>query len=399
MNESPLSPELETLLDECLEAVLRGKTTLDECLMQYPEYAAELRPLLQVGLLTTRLKSPEMPAAGVEALEARLRGQMAVAMPRPAASRVRQGRFTPLAKLAAMVAVVLLLALGAGGGAVAASSSSIPGDPLYGLKRLWEQIVLLLSPLTGEIDDLWLRLAQTRLYEAEQLAGQGRLTDEALVDLYAAMAQSITLADEATTPQVVVYLEDARDTLADVTTAPEIEAIHAQVVELAQPELRVDGRLQPPEHMTLSPEARSVEVIASPTTTPTATATLSPSPEPTDTPDNQPSATFTPAAMDTATPRVPPTATRTLTPTVTQTTTLTPTMTPSATWTALPLPTRDVEGVPPTRDIRVSPDVQPTSTRILPTEDATIRYRETQRSVYMTQTAQPPPTATGDPEP
>ncbi len=384
MNETPHSPEFEAILDECLDALLRGTVTLDECLEHYPDYATDLKPLLQTGLLTSRLKSPEMPAARIDALEDRLRGQMPNL--RSAQSRVVQGQFSSLAKLVAMIAVVLFFALGAGGSVVAASSNSLPGDPLYGLKRLWEQIVLLLVPLTGELDDLWLRLAQTRLYEAEQLAARGELTDAALVDLYESMVQSIALADEQTLPQVEAYLDEVEQTLITIAPSPETMTQYLQVLALSSgttPQVHTEPSDQELQGVPPTLDQFGLTATLTPVLTDTPAATLTP--------------TFTPSVTSTSTPRVPPTATRTPTQTLTVTPTFTPSITPSATWTPLPLPTLNTGGdTQPTRDPS-SGGVQPTSTRILPTVDATIRYRETEQSVFMTQTAQPPPTATGAP--
>lgn len=388
MNDTYLSPELHTLLDDCLAQILRGDRTLEDCLADFPDQADELRPALQVALLTARLKSPEMTAAGVDALEMRLRGQMMAQHKHRTA-----GRFAPLAKIAAMVGIAFLLLLGTGGGAVAASANTIPGDTLYTVKRLWESIVLALSPLTGDIDELWLWLAQNRLYEAEQLAAQGRLDDEALIELYEAMAMSITLADAESAPQVMAYLDEARDTLAGITAAPEINAIYEHVVEIAEPVLREDGRLQPPEQMTLRPA--DLETVAA-TLTPTLTPTEPPaSATPTSTDTPVPSATFTPTVTDTATPRLPPTATRTTTPTLTPTATVTPTITPTATWTPLPLPTRIDGGGAPIIVPTVGGGDDHDQPGGLPTIDGTVRYRETESAVYQTQTAEPVPTEPG----
>ena len=42
--------EFDNIFDECLERILTGEETVEQCLASYPEYAAELEPLLQTAL-------------------------------------------------------------------------------------------------------------------------------------------------------------------------------------------------------------------------------------------------------------------------------------------------------------------------------------------------------------
>ncbi|MGB2815194.1 MAG: hypothetical protein WBC75_08950, partial [Dehalococcoidales bacterium] len=42
--------ELVDIFEECLERILTGGETVEQCLAAYPEYAAELEPLLQTAL-------------------------------------------------------------------------------------------------------------------------------------------------------------------------------------------------------------------------------------------------------------------------------------------------------------------------------------------------------------
>jgi len=169
MNQYFDDPEFDSILAQCMEDVQRQHRTLDECLQTYPHYAEQLKPLLMAGLMTTRLKAPQMSTSSVDALEMRLRAQMK-------RQRMPQQRRTGLAyglsRLAAVLVVALLIAFGSGAGLVAASSNSLPGDPLYGIKRLWEAIILALSPLTGPQDLLWQHIAETRLDEIERLAAE-----------------------------------------------------------------------------------------------------------------------------------------------------------------------------------------------------------------------------------
>ncbi|MQY73396.1 MAG: hypothetical protein GH142_06995, partial [Dehalococcoidia bacterium] len=44
--------EFENILEECLERILTGGETIEQCLASYPEQAVELEPLLQTALST-----------------------------------------------------------------------------------------------------------------------------------------------------------------------------------------------------------------------------------------------------------------------------------------------------------------------------------------------------------
>jgi len=388
VSELRTSPEFNDILAECLEDVLRGRKTLAECLRTYPDYAAELKPALQIGLLTARLKSPEMAQSSVEALEMRLRGQMPAVGPRRNVIALPLG----MSRLAAAIAVIVILALGSGAGLVAASADDLPGDPLYGLKRLWETILVAFAPLTGQPGDLWLRIANTRLDEANALSEQGRLTEDALVDLYKAIYQVSQYGyGGGDASAIIAYFNRAYLALTNRIKPPQgAERVYQDVVDAIAPS-RVQNGILTPLTSELPPSLMSTPPLVIPPVVP---ATATKTPLPTDTSSPTPTATaistVTPSSTlsATRTPRIPATATRT--PTFTPSPTLTPTFTPSPTmtWTPLPLP-----GMPPITGAPTSvpPGFIPSTTPvILPTMDATERVRATQQSVYLTQTAGPP---------
>ncbi len=378
--------DFDTLLTDCLDAVTSGRLTIAECLERYPDFADELKPALQVGLLTARLKKPEMSAEAVSTLETRLRA----AMEAPSSPPLRLIHLPPaLGRLAAAVLIAAALAFG-GGGLVSASASSLPGDPLYGLKRLWEAIILALSPLTGSLDDLWLSVVEIRLDEVEALAAADRLTPEALDDLYRAMAQAILHADADSQARALRVLAETRVSLSRAAPPPGGETVHQALLDWIVPQVE-SGQLlpladvEPPQN--IPPTATPTGML---TAVPTATDT--PTLTPTDTLTPMPTATDTPTATFTRTPT--PSRTPTLTPTATFTPTATPT--PTLTWTPLPLPERPTDDSAPTA--APSPADQSISTPIvIPTWDATLRVRATEHAIQMTQTAGPPLTPTTGP--
>jgi hypothetical protein len=383
---SDYTPELDAILDECLDDVLHGRRTIADCLAQYPDYAADLKPALQMGLLTARLKSPAMSAERVDALEAKLR-----AGARPAAVVERAPVFASFSRLAAVLAIAFLLAFGSGAGLVAASANTVPGDALYGIKRLWEAIILLFSPLTGQYDDLLLHLAETRLDEVERLANAGRLTPDALAWLYEATARAARAADAETAPKVLAFLNKSRLSLARLQPPSSALPVFQDVLRILDTS---DGRLHPPPDDL--PPSRSGRPLPTevPTAAPTATVTPTLTPTATLTPTVTQTATPTATATNTVTPSRTPTPTPSDTPTITPSPTLTPSITPSVTpsWTPLSPPTLPPYVYVPTATPRGGGSGNIPPTAVLPTSDATQRVRETQQSVYQTQTAGPPAT-------
>jgi hypothetical protein len=389
---TPANYPLETILADCLDAVLSGQASVADCLERFPEVAGELKPLLLAGILAARLRSPEMAADQVDALEARLRAQMAART-----SGSRQVIILPVLQIAvgraaAIIVIAFMVFFGGSAGLVGASANTVPGDTLYTLKRFWENLILVITTLAGSLDELWLHFAQVRLEEAVTLSQQNHLTPVALADLYTATVNAALAANPENQGRVIAFMDRAREALAPLAYPPEVADVFQDTLTLMNPVLDSESRLQtpdsllPPHYPAGLPGTTPTPVIADTapatptptlivaTATPTATLTAS--------------ATLTPSATATWTPRFPATATTTPTWTPSPTWTLTATLTPSPTWTPLPLPQVPPIGTPVLPPTAGHTAPRPTDTPV-PTLDITERVRETQRSVYLTQTAGP----------
>ncbi len=398
MNTFIDDPEFDSILAQCMEDVQRQHRTVDECLQTYPHYAAALKPLLLAGLMTSKLKAPQLSSQAVNAIELKLRAQM---KKQPRVMQRRSGIAYGLSRLAAMVAIALLLAFGSSAGLVAASSNSLPGDPLYGIKRLWEAIILALSPLTGPQDLLWQHIAETRLDEIERLAAEGKLDETALLDFYSALYYFSGFSSVQNDPKIMALMQNTASALLMINPPAEAEVVYKEVLRLAQDNVRTGIVKPPPAELpasiiqltmvpTLIPSATLAASIEAATATIPGTATRTPLPSATATVTASPSVTPIPTLTVTPsrTPRIPPTATKTITPTVTITATATATITPTSTWTALPLPSAVVPGKLPTATATTS--VNATNAPYVTPEIEATRIRETEQSVFLTQTAGPP---------
>jgi hypothetical protein len=386
------TPQPTTIYDDifevCWQAIQAGESTLDACLRQYPAHADDLKRDLTLAMAIEKLPQPVMSQSSEDALEARLRQQFRTQFPNATAQTTQQTtqqervlRPRPsfwLGKSAAAVVLAFLMFLGGTGTAVAASATSMPDQPLYQVKRLWESVVVIIAQVVGNLDDVWLQLAQTRLEEVLYLIGQGD-TDGAsdlLADLSIALNEAHENADDDTETRVITFALSAQtimeqSPLVDDASYGALDAL-VRTVAPSSP--------TPMPALLVTPTLIPAQVLpsATPTLIPSATATLLVA---TETPVNPP-ATSTPRFAATATATSSPTATLTFTPSP-----IAPSDTPTATWTALPpLPSITPNVASTLRPSATPREVMPTST---PASVNGTQYfiRQTDQAVQMTQTA------------
>ncbi len=161
----------EAILIECLEALQAG-TTVEQLLAGHPSDAAQLEPALRVAANLSTLEGVDpSPAAQSRARIAFL--AKAAAM-RPASPLTAQAGWL-LRPLTAFVTIVVLLAI-VGGGVLGTSASSLPGDPLYGIKRSLESFELSLARDPVRRANLEESYAQRRVQEAKAVQSSKRAT-------------------------------------------------------------------------------------------------------------------------------------------------------------------------------------------------------------------------------
>ncbi len=159
-----MDQRLDDLLEEGVQRVVLGGEPLEAFLADYPESRTDLEPLLQMALAVRR-------AAAIEptpALRAAIRQRLAAA----AEPRRRWWGFLQWQRALAGVAGIILLA--GGFGAAAAAPQSLPGDPMYVVKRSLEEVRLVLAFDSEERARQLTGLAQQRSEEQARLAALGR---------------------------------------------------------------------------------------------------------------------------------------------------------------------------------------------------------------------------------
>ena len=162
-------------LNNCFEKMLAGDESMESCLARYPEHAPELEPLLET-MKAARAASNLSPDPSFRA-RARYEFRSALYDSMPAKKRPALSWRWRWATIASTAGVLLLTSAG---GAVAASSNSMPGQPLYQVKRIIEEVQLTLTPSQAAKARLYATLADHRVSEivyAAQL-GDVQLTED-----------------------------------------------------------------------------------------------------------------------------------------------------------------------------------------------------------------------------
>lgn len=189
--------DLSQPFEECLQA-MRERRNLQEVLRRYPSDRDELVGLLRLSVDLSSLGAP----APDPAFRLRARNRMLAL----AEQRRRAHRHSwlprlpkPAARLALAGAFAAALLVGAVT-AAAASDSSLPGDPLYGIKLQIEHIQLAATLDSAARARLQLHFADVRLAEAQRLYALGRPQDAVrLINQYDA-AVGVFSKSVATTP-------------------------------------------------------------------------------------------------------------------------------------------------------------------------------------------------------
>lgn len=162
---------LYEVLEKCLLEIEQG-ADVDTVIFRYPEFADELRPILETSIKAMEMAVPEPPSYVVQINRAKVlqhAAQMREAKAKPA-SRIW---FASLRRLAVTIAVVLALFV-SGNGLVHAASNTIPGDNLYPVKRTWEDVLVLFTFNTQQRETLEIEHENERLDEINELFAEGR---------------------------------------------------------------------------------------------------------------------------------------------------------------------------------------------------------------------------------
>ena len=159
--------DLYEILEICLQDIERGES-IETVLFRYPEYAEELRPILD-GSINARSMAIMAPSAEVVRRN-RSKVLQHAAQLREAQSKSSSRRiwFATLRRIAVALAVVAMLFV-SGTGLVSAASTTLPGDNLYPVKRTWEDVLLMFTFNLQDREALEIEHENNRLHEVREL--------------------------------------------------------------------------------------------------------------------------------------------------------------------------------------------------------------------------------------
>lgn len=181
----------QKLLQICIDEVLNGKSSVEDCIARYPELEKDLLSILKIA---KSLKPDDVTPSP----EFKERVKAHLFDDRTALIKESSGFWSwpRLVQTKVLTSVLIgLLAIGiAGGSTVYAAQRSLPGDTLYPVKTVMENLQVAITPGVVAKTDLRLKLVQRRIDETNrqiksnrninaQVAAIGQQLDEAIKEL------------------------------------------------------------------------------------------------------------------------------------------------------------------------------------------------------------------------
>ena len=163
---------MEDMLEDCLDLMRRG-ASLQDCLELYPDFAHALEPLLVSSSRAEALLA--QPLSG--GARRRIRGIVLQQWDKIHAPKRRTWSlplFTP--RWAAMAAALVVALMLGGSGTVFAAGYSVPGDALYPVKQVREEVQLWLTWSPEAKVEMYTSLVNQRADEIRALAAAGRVS-------------------------------------------------------------------------------------------------------------------------------------------------------------------------------------------------------------------------------
>jgi hypothetical protein len=188
-----MSKQLEEIFNECVERLQQGDS-IENCLMNYPQVAAELEILLRTTVNVHWRASMVRPRPEFKAYA---RAQFIGAQYAAAQERRPSSRPTIFSLQRAWVpalAMVLLLVFSSVGTA-AASSNAMPDQPLYPVKVATEQVRLAMAFSDEAKAELNVQLVEIRSQEIATMAAEGK--PEQVTAVTERLSQQLEAAEKA----------------------------------------------------------------------------------------------------------------------------------------------------------------------------------------------------------
>jgi hypothetical protein len=204
--------DFERILDDCVERLTKGTSTLEECLSSHPQYADQLRPLLcrAAGLIDHRGDVSISPSAAA-------RGRAKLTLHMKAHPRQRGRGLYLFQRLALGIAVMMFALLSVG---TVRAQSALPSDLFYAWKLASERVWRRIAFDTNHVD---LVLADRRVREIVATADDPTRRATVLRD-YQDILLRLEAASDADEGELLSTLETHQKSLKDAGLAvPELD--------------------------------------------------------------------------------------------------------------------------------------------------------------------------------
>lgn len=249
-------------LEICLQEIEQG-ADIEAVLFRFPDFAEELRPILETAANARKMSIPAPSAEVVQRNRARVLQHAAEMRESNARASTRRLWIASLRRVAVTLVVIAALFV-SGTGLVRAASTTLPGDNLYPVKRTWEDVRVMLTFNVQQRQTLEVEHENERLYELRELFAKGR---SASVD-FAGVVTSRNGADWSVSniPVVVSAQTELRDPGIATGSAVHVMgytqangAVLAERIELLPPgaelpELKEDPGIEQENHEGPTPQ-------------------------------------------------------------------------------------------------------------------------------------------------
>ena len=177
-----MSGEFVEALNDCVERLSKGES-IQDCLNRYPDYADELRPLLEVSVSTIRAAEELRPDPSARSRNFQRFSNAISETARRKRERTpwwqpwKSRRFAPLVRPALVGFMAVVIMLTGVGATTAAASNSVPGEPLYWVKTTRENVESRLPRSEESRANYEAKLAQVRGDEVNKLIQRGQFSE------------------------------------------------------------------------------------------------------------------------------------------------------------------------------------------------------------------------------
>ncbi len=165
----PMSRSISEVFEECLELIIKGES-IEECLRRFPEYAGELKGLLETANAARKSVTVQPSVEFREQARFQLQATLREQAIKPKRTGFLKWDWQPRWAVATIAVLVIIMV---GSGTVLGAEKSMPDQPLYAVKQAteWFRLAVTTSPTAKA--ELNAMLADRRVNEIVYLAEKG----------------------------------------------------------------------------------------------------------------------------------------------------------------------------------------------------------------------------------